>query len=83
MARDVEHPVEVKYFVSNAPPKTSESVMLLVVSSRWRVERCFEDQKGEIGLDHFEARKWLGLQRHLALSAVSYLFLAYARWALN
>lgn len=83
VARNVEHPEEVKYFVSNAPPKTSESVMLLVAFSRWRVERCFEDQKGEIGLDHFEARKWLGLQRHLAPSAVSYLFLARAHQRLR
>ncbi len=76
VARNVEHPEEVKYFVSNAPPETSTGVLLLVAFSRWRIERCFEDQKGEIGLDHFEGRRWLGLQRHLALSAVSYLFLA-------
>jgi SRSO17 transposase len=76
VARNVEHPEELKYFASNAPPETSTSVLLLVAFSRWRIERCFEDQKGEIGLDHFEGRRWLGLQRHLALSAVSYLFLA-------
>ena len=76
VAHNVEHPEEIKYFVSNAPVETSVEVLLLVAFSRWRVERCFEDQKGEIGLDHFEGRKWLGLQRHLALSAVSYLFLA-------
>lgn len=76
VARNVEHPEELKYFVSNAPTETSVGVLLLVAFSRWRVERCFEDQKGEVGLDHFEGRKWLGLQRHLGLSAVSYLFLA-------
>jgi len=76
VARNVEHPEEIKYFVSNAPAETSVEVLLLVAFSRWRVERCFEDQKGEIGLDHFEGRRWLGLQRHLVLSAVSYLFLA-------
>jgi SRSO17 transposase len=75
VARNVEHSEELKYFVGNAPPETSTSVLLLVAFSRWRIERCFEDQKGEIGLDHFEGRRWLGLQRHLALSAVSYLFL--------
>jgi SRSO17 transposase len=76
VARNVEHPEEIKYFVSNAPPETRVDVLLLVAFSRWRIERCFEDQKGEIGLDHFEGRRWLGLQRHLALSAVSHLFLA-------
>jgi SRSO17 transposase len=76
VARNVEHPNEIKYFVGNAPPETSVSTLLLVAFSRWRIERCFEDQKGEIGLDHYEGRRWLGLKRHLALSAVSYLFLA-------
>ena len=54
------------------------STLLLVAFSRWRIERCFEDQKGEVGLDHYEGRRWLGLQRHLAITAVSYLFLARA-----
>jgi SRSO17 transposase len=76
VARNVENPGELKYFVSNAPAKTHLGVLLLVAFSRWRVERCFEDQKGEVGMDHYEGRRWLGLKRHLALSAVSYLFLA-------
>jgi SRSO17 transposase len=79
VARDVVNPKEVKFLVSNAPPETSVEMRLLVGFSRWRVERCFEDQKGEIGLDHYEGRRYLGLKRHLILSAVSYLFLAEMR----
>jgi hypothetical protein len=57
--------------------------LLLVAFSRWRVERCFEDQKSEIGLDQYEGRRYLGLKRHLILSCLSYLFLARMRqeWA--
>ena len=74
------HPLtgEVKYFISNAPPETPVTKLLHVAFSRWRVERCFEDQKGRIGLDHWEGRRWTGLKRHLVLSTVSYLFLAQA-----
>ena len=79
VARDVLSPQEVKFFVSNAPPETPLQPLLLVAFSRWRVERCFEDHKGEVGLDHYEGRRYLGLKRHLALSAVSYLFLARTR----
>jgi SRSO17 transposase len=79
VARDVLHPQEVKYFVSNAPAETPVATLLLVAFSRWRVERCFEDHKGEVGLDHYEGRRYVGLQRHLALSAVSYLFLVRMR----
>jgi hypothetical protein len=52
---------------------------LLVAFSRWRVERCFEDQKSEIGLDQYEGRRYQGLKRHLILSCVSYLFLSRMR----
>lgn len=69
---------EVKYFLSNAPPETPVKTLLRVAFSRWRIERCFEDHKGEIGLDHWEGRRWIGLKRHLILSTVSYLFLAKA-----
>ena len=67
---------EIKYFLSNAPAKTPAKKVLRVAFSRWRIERCFEDGKGEMGLDHWEGRRWLGLKRHLILTNVSYLFLA-------
>ncbi len=68
----------LKYFVSNSPPETPLGTLLRVAFSRWRIERCFEDHKGEVGLDHWEGRRWIGLKRHLILSTVSYLFLAKA-----
>jgi SRSO17 transposase len=76
VARNVLDLTEVKFFVSNAPPETSVGTILLVAFSRWRVERCFEDDKSEVGLDHYEGRCYPGLKRHLILSAISYLFLA-------
>jgi SRSO17 transposase len=79
VARDVLNPGELKFFVSNAPAGTSVQTMLLVAFSRWRVERCFEDQKSEIGLDQYEGRRYQGLKRHLILSCVSYLFLSRMR----
>ena len=79
IARDVLDPQEVKFFVSNASEGTPVGAMLLVAFSRWRVERCFEDPKGEIGLDQSEGRRYQGLRRHLILSAVIYLFLSRMR----
>jgi SRSO17 transposase len=81
IARNVLDPEEIKFFLSNAPPQTSVGTLLLVAFSRWRVERCFEDQKSEIGLDQYEGRRYVGLKRHLVISAVSYLFLAQVREA--
>lgn len=79
VARNVLDPEEIKFFVSNAPPVTNVQTLLLVAFSRWRVERCFQDQKQEVGLDQWEGRRWLGLKRHLILTSVSYLFLARVR----
>lgn len=83
ICRNVLDPSEVKYFVSNAPLDTPLEELLPVAFSRWRVERCFEDQKGEVGLDHYEGRKYIGLKRHLILSAVSFLFLSRVRLRLG
>jgi SRSO17 transposase len=79
VCRNVMDPTEVKYFVSNASVDTPLETLLLVAFSRWRVERCFEDQKGEVGLDHYEGRRYVGLKRHLIMTAVSYLFLSRVR----
>ena len=67
---------EIKYFLSNAPADTPVKKLLRVAFGRWHIERCFEDGKGEVGLDHWEGRRWIGLKRHLILTTVSYLFLA-------
>jgi SRSO17 transposase len=76
VARNVENPKEIKYFVSNAPEGTPLEVLLHVGFSRWHVERCFEDEKSELGLSHFEVRNYKSLRRHLIITAVSHLFLA-------
>lgn len=83
VARNVLNPSEVKFFVSNAPPGTSVETLLLVAFSRWKVERCFQDQKSEVGLDQYEGRRYLGLKRHMILTSISYLFLSRVRheWA--
>lgn len=78
VARHVLRAGELKYFVSNAPADTPVETLLLVALTRHRVERCFQDQKSELGLAHFEGRTYRGLIRHLNVSCVSYLFLAQA-----
>jgi SRSO17 transposase len=78
VARHVLQAGDVKYFISNAPANTPIETLLLVAFTRHKVERCFQDQKSELGLAHYEGRTYKGLIRHLILSCVSYLFLARA-----
>lgn len=76
VTRNPLKPDEIKYFISNAAPDTPVQTLLLVAFSRWKIERTFEDSKMELGMDHFEARKYQAISRHLLISCVSHLFLA-------
>jgi hypothetical protein len=75
-ARDRLDQQTLKYFLSNAQAGVPVEVLLHVAFSRWPVERCLEDEKSELGLSHFEARKYEAVLRHLRLTQVSHLFLA-------
>ena len=35
--------------------------------ARWPIERCFQENKSELGLDHYEGRSYLGFHLHTAL----------------
>jgi SRSO17 transposase len=65
---------EVKYFLSNAPERTRRETLLRVAFTRWEVEHLFHEAKGEVGLRHFEVRRYKPVMRHLVPSMVSLLF---------
>jgi SRSO17 transposase len=75
-ARDRLDRDTVKYFLSNASAGVPLETILHVAFSRWPVERCLEDEKSELGLSHFECRKYTGVLRHLRITQLSHLFLA-------
>ena len=75
VARNVETG-EVKYFVSNAPPRTAMKLLLKVAFSRWGVEHAIRLVKTEVGFGHFEGRSWKGLLRHMILCQAVMLFVA-------
>ena len=70
---------ETKYFVSNASAGVPIERLLHVAFSRWHVERSFQDEKDLLGLDQFECRRYVAVQRHLILTAISHLLLARLR----
>lgn len=67
---------EVKYFISNAPLRTSLKRMLEAAFSRWGIEHLFRVAKTEIGLGHYEGRRYRGLMRHMMLCQLVLLFVA-------
>ena len=75
-ARNVLNPREEKYFLSNAAPGTPLEAILHVAFARWPIERSLQDEKDELGMSHFEVRKYDAIMRHLTVTQVSHLFLA-------
>jgi SRSO17 transposase len=67
---------EIKYFVSNAPPKTALTTLMKVAFTRAGVEHVFRIAKTEIGFSHFEGRSYKGLRRHMTLCQLVMLFVA-------
>ena len=68
-----------KFYFSNLPETTTLKRLVRLIKLRWRVERDYQELKGEIGLDHFEGRTWRGFHHHVTLCAVAHGFLALRR----
>jgi len=86
VARNVQDPKEIKYFMSNMVPSTpgiTLNWLLWVGFSRHPIEQCFREGKDELGMDHFEVRGWRSIHRHLHISQLSHLFCARVRQELQ
>jgi len=68
-----------KYYLSSLPSTTPLRVLVRFGKLRWRIERDYQELKGELGLDHFEGRTWTGFHHHVALCAAAHAFLALRR----
>jgi SRSO17 transposase len=49
---------ELAFYACFGPADTSLLGLVRVAGSRWAVEEGFERAKGEVGLDHYEVRRW-------------------------
>jgi SRSO17 transposase len=72
-------PAEVAYFLVFAPSATTLGEMVAAIGSRWTIEQCFEEAKGEVGLDEYEVRSFQGWYRHITLSMLAHAFLTVLR----
>jgi SRSO17 transposase len=68
-----------KFHFSNLPASITTKELVRTTKLRWRVERDYQEMKGELGLDHFEGRTWRGFHHHATLCAVAHGFLALRR----
>ena len=71
-----------KYWLSTLPDDTSLADLVETAKLRWRIERDYEDLKGELGLGHYEGRGWRGFHHHATLCIAAYGFLICERAAI-
>lgn len=79
--RSVSAPTELTAYVVFAPQVSVLATVVQVAGSRWTVERCFAEAKGEVGLDQYEVRSWTGWYRHITLAMWAYALLTVLRAA--
>ena len=70
---------ELAFYACYGPAATPLVGLVRVAGTRWAVEEAFEQAKGEVGLDHYEVRKWPGWYRHITLALLAHAFLAVTR----
>ena len=68
-----------KYWLATVDRKMSFRGLVDLAKLRWRIERDYEDLKQEIGLGHYEGRRWRGFHHHGTLSIAAYGFLISER----
>ena len=72
-------PKPTKYFLASLPKNTSRKQLVRLVKERYRTERMYQDMKGELGLDHFEGRRFPGWHHHVSVALCCYAFVVAER----
>lgn len=67
------------YWISNLPARTKPGRLARLARLRWMIELDYKQLKGELGLDHYEGRSWLGWYHHTALVTTAHAFLTLER----
>jgi SRSO17 transposase len=67
------------YWLSNLPAKTPPERLARLARLRWTIELDYRQLKGELGLDHYEGRSYLGFHHHCALVTCAHAFLTTER----
>lgn len=73
--RTIEKHPQYSFFISNAATSVRLKKLLWLSGLRWSIEQCFEESKTEIGMDHYEVRKFPGWHHHILTCMLAHFFL--------
>ena len=77
--RGVANPEELAYYVCYGPAGTALEELVRVAGRRWTIEECFQEAKGQVGLDQYQVRRWDGWYRHITLAMLAHAYLMVIR----
>jgi len=78
--RSSEAPEDLTFYQAYGPERTSLAAELIgVCQRRWKVEDCFAEAKGEVGIEHYEVRRWDAWHRYITLCLLAHAFLVVTR----
>ena len=77
--RSLADPTDLAHYVCYGPADATLADLVRVAGTRWAIEEAIEAAKGEVGLDHYEVRRWDGWYRHVTLCLLAHAFLAVTR----
>jgi SRSO17 transposase len=77
--RSVDKKPEYSYFISNAPENAALRLFVWLSGLRWPIEQAFEECKTELGLDHYEVRKYPGWNHHILTCILGHFFLWHTK----
>jgi SRSO17 transposase len=81
--RTVEADPAYSYYISNAPVSTPLRTFVWLSGLRWAVEQCFEESKTELGMAHYEVRKYPGWHHHMLTTMLAHFFLWHLKLRLG
>jgi SRSO17 transposase len=73
------HDAPSDYWLSNLPDDTNPERLARLARLRWTIELDYRQLKGELGLDHYEGRSYIGFHHHCALVSCAHAFLTLER----
>ena len=72
---------ELAHYLCFCPPEASLADLVAVAGRRWAIEESFQTAKGEVGLDHYQVRRYDAWYRHITLAMLAHAFLTVTRAA--
>ncbi len=79
--RSTDDPEDPGFYQAYGPEETTLEELVGVCQDRWAIEQCFAEAKDEVGMDHYEVRRWDAWHRHVTLCLLAHAFLVAVRLA--